>query len=72
VGREPDRLLVALRAARVDQGISQVALSVLMGTDPGSISHWEVGDTDMRLSSLRRYLDAIGKDVVVVDKPLLR
>jgi transcriptional regulator with XRE-family HTH domain len=52
--------------------MSQSDLGGLMNADGGQVSHWERGDTDLRLSTLRRLLDALGLDVVIVPKRPVR
>jgi len=72
VTRKPDPLMVALREARIQCGLSQAALGGLIESDGGQVSHWELGNRDLRLSSVRRMLDALGLDVLIVDKRPVR
>jgi predicted transcriptional regulator len=70
--RDPDPLMLAIRLTRRQREISQSDLGALIESDGGQVSRWELGDTDPRLSTVRRLLDALGMDVVLVDKASVR
>jgi DNA-binding XRE family transcriptional regulator len=61
----PDRLIAALVEARDTAGISQSELARRSGIRQPEISRLEAGRLDPRLSTLRRYADAIGVDIRV-------
>ncbi|MDO5034644.1 MAG: helix-turn-helix transcriptional regulator [Actinomycetaceae bacterium] len=62
-----NRFVVAnsLRAVRVANGISQQEAARRMGTDQAAISRMESGERDLRMSTLRRYADAIHAEVAI-------
>ena len=44
-------------------GLSQTAVAARMGTSQSAVARLESGDGDVRLSSLQRYADALGRDL---------
>ena len=64
----PDRhpLIDDLVAARQARGLSQADVAELMGTSQPAVARLESGTTDVRLSTLSRYADAVGHDVTWV------
>jgi DNA-binding XRE family transcriptional regulator len=63
VGR--NELVVGLRAAREASGMTQVELAEELGLPQSNISRIETSP-DMKLSSIRRYVEAIGGELEVV------
>lgn len=55
----------ALRAARIDRGLSAVGLSVSCGIAEDRVRRWESGTQDARLESWVRAMLACGYEVVV-------
>ncbi|WP_147681506.1 helix-turn-helix transcriptional regulator [Actinomyces ruminicola] len=54
------RLFSDLVAARKAVGMSQADLARKMGTNQAAVSRFESGQTDVHLSTLRRYAKAVG------------
>lgn len=54
------QLFVDLVAARKAMGMSQADLARKMGTNQAAVSRFESGQTDVHLSTLRRYAKAVG------------
>jgi len=48
------------RRLREERGLSQAAVARLMGTSQSWVARMETGEVDPSLSSVRRYLDAVG------------
>lgn len=44
-------------------GLSQTEVAARMGTSQSAVARLESGDGDLRLSSLQRYADAVGRDL---------
>ncbi len=44
-------------------GLSQTEVAARMGTSQSAVARLESGDGDVRLSSLQRYADALGRDL---------
>lgn len=59
------------RRLREERGLSQAEVARLMGTSQSWVARMETGEVDPSLSSLRRYLDAVGAtlDVQVGEWP---
>jgi len=49
--------------ARQKLGLSQTEVAARMGTSQSAVALLESGDGDVRLSSLQRYADALGRDL---------
>jgi predicted transcriptional regulator len=49
--------------ARQRLGLSQTEVAARMGTSQSAVARLESGDGDVRLSSLQRYADALGRDL---------
>ena len=49
--------------ARRKLGLSQTEVAARMGTSQSAVARLESGDGDVRLSSLQRYADALGRDL---------
>jgi ribosome-binding protein aMBF1 (putative translation factor) len=60
--RELVRDLVALRTS---MGLSQTAVAASMGTSQPVVARLEAGDLDSRISTLERYADAVGVELVI-------
>lgn len=61
-----DPIVELLRTARVNAGLSQNDVAKRMGLGPGcgsSVSDYENGSTDPRLSTLRRWAESLGHEV---------
>jgi transcriptional regulator with XRE-family HTH domain len=54
-----------LAAARQEQGLSQTAIAARMGTSQSVVARLESGALDMRLSTLARYAEALGRELVI-------
>ena len=54
-----------LAAARQEQGLSQTTIAARMGTSQSVVARLESGALDMRLSTLERYVAALGKELVI-------
>ena len=50
-------------------GLSQTEVAARMGTSQSAVARLESGDGDVRLSSLQRYADALGRDLRVRVSP---
>jgi DNA-binding XRE family transcriptional regulator len=59
-----NELVVGLRAAREASGMTQVELAEELGIPQSNISRLE-SSTDMKLSSIRRYVEALGGELEV-------
>jgi predicted transcriptional regulator len=55
-----DPLVMRLRDRRVELGLSQRALSELIGVGHGHLSQIETGVVDPKLSTVRRMADSLG------------
>ena len=49
--------------ARQKLGLSQTEVAARMRTSQSAVARLESGDGDVRLSSLQRYADALGRDL---------
>jgi len=56
---------ILLRKAREEAGISQEQLAKMINTKKSAIARIENHAEDMRLSTLHRYADALGKKIMV-------
>ena len=54
-----------LTARRQALGLSQTAVAARMGTSQSAVARLESGATDVRLSTLHRYADALGDRLAV-------
>jgi transcriptional regulator with XRE-family HTH domain len=54
------KLLVRLREARLQKGLSQAEVAARIGTTQSAIARLESGVADPRLSTVERYADAVG------------
>ena len=61
--RDRSPLIDELVAARQARGLSQADVAGLMGTSQPAVARLESGTTDIRLSTLTRYADAVGHDL---------
>lgn len=55
-----DQLIRKLVSMRESAGLTQSDVAKLMGTSQASISRFEAGASDVHLSSIRRYAQAVG------------
>ncbi|WP_165216320.1 helix-turn-helix transcriptional regulator [Schaalia sp. ZJ1691] len=55
-----DQLIIELVTLRESKGLTQKDVAQLIGTTQGSISRFESGQSDVHLSTVRRYAQAIG------------
>lgn len=60
-----DPIITQLRDYRQKIRMSQAELAVRMGVDPARVSQLERNVNNINLSTLRRWIDALGVDVVV-------
>jgi transcriptional regulator with XRE-family HTH domain len=51
----------SLVARRTEIGLSQTEVAARMGTSQSAVARLESGDADVRLSTLERYVDALGE-----------
>ena len=60
-----------LAHARRAAGLSQTEVAARMGTSQSAVARFERGDTDVRLSTLQRYAEALDRQVgfTVTDRP---
>lgn len=54
-------VLAQLRHCREQEGLNQAQVAELMGTTQSAVSVLEAGNTDPRVSTLRRYAAAVGR-----------
>jgi transcriptional regulator with XRE-family HTH domain len=59
----PTDLLVRLREARLQKGLSQTEVAARIGTTQSAIARLESGAADPRLSTVQRYAEAVGADL---------
>jgi len=62
-GFENFKIGVLLRQARESEGITQEEIARKMNTKKSAISRIENHSEDIRLSTLRKYAEAIGKEI---------
>ncbi len=60
------RLLRELAAKRVEMGLSQKVVAAAMGTTQPALARLERGEVDPKLSTVERYVDALGQCLAVV------
>lgn len=65
---ELDPIIAQLRDHRIKIGMSQGELGFRAGVDQSRVGQWERGANNVSLSTLRRWADALGVDVVVKPK----
>jgi predicted transcriptional regulator len=58
------QLAAALSARRADLGLSQTEVAARMGTSQSAVARLEAGSLDTRLSTLERYVAAVGARLV--------
>ncbi|MCF8296831.1 MAG: helix-turn-helix domain-containing protein [Melioribacteraceae bacterium] len=63
IGYENFKIGVALRKVREDAGITQEELARKMKTKKSAISRIENHSEDIRISTLKNYLSALGKEL---------
>lgn len=63
LAREDRQFIDELVAARRERGLTQRQVADRMGVSQGAVSHFEAGDRDPRLSTIRRYALALGVPV---------
>ena len=56
-------LVGQLSAARSAQGLSQTVVAARMGSSQSVVARIESGDRDIRLSTLARYAEAVGRRI---------
>ncbi|GGJ75045.1 hypothetical protein GCM10010123_01290 [Pilimelia anulata] len=54
-----------LRRVRRERGLSQAAVGERIGTTQSAVARMETGESDPRLSTLVRFADAVGAEVIV-------
>lgn len=60
---DTSELMKLLVRRRHQQGFSQTEIAARMGTSQSSVARLETGQGDVRVSTLRRYAEALGTDV---------
>lgn len=68
-GYEAFRLGAMLQLAREDAGMTQEQVAQRLGTKKSAISRIENSAGDMRLSTLQRYAEAVGRELVLELRP---
>ena len=68
-GYEAFRLGAMLQLAREDAGMTQQQVADRLGTKKSAISRIENSAGDMRLSTLQRYAEAVGRELVLELRP---
>ncbi|MFP7697147.1 helix-turn-helix domain-containing protein [Trueperella sp. LYQ143] len=68
--RDHHEMVKALVKIRKDNGLSLRKVAEDMGTDASAVHRFETGQTDFRLSTLRRYAIAIGANIHTTVTPL--
>lgn len=63
VASDPAELMQLLVTRRQQLGFSQTEVAARMGTSQSSVARLEAGQGDVRVSTLRRYADAVGTKV---------
>jgi transcriptional regulator with XRE-family HTH domain len=66
---EARRIGRRLRALRENRGMSQKAIAGVVGMSPPQLAKLEQGETDMRISTLRSLLRALGADFADISGP---
>jgi hypothetical protein len=69
IGRQRHPLIDQLVTHRQAGGLSQADVARTMGTSQPAVARLEAGATDVRLSTITRYADAIGQDVTWTLRP---
>lgn len=59
VAEDSVELIARLAAVRQARGLSQTAVAARMGTSQSAVARLESGQTDVRLSTLTRYAQAV-------------
>jgi ribosome-binding protein aMBF1 (putative translation factor) len=54
-------LAETLTARRTEMGLSQTEVAARMGTSQSAVARLESGDADVRLSTIERYVSALGE-----------
>ena len=63
-----DPILTEMRLIRLASGRSQQEVADAAGVVQSSLSYWEQGARTVPLEKLRRVLDVLGLDLVIVEK----
>jgi ribosome-binding protein aMBF1 (putative translation factor) len=63
-----DRLIEECRRYRMENGITQRELGEKLGKHTSAVGRFEIGAIDPRLKFVECLLDAMGKEIVIVDK----
>jgi HTH-type transcriptional regulator / antitoxin HipB len=64
-GHDNFRLGILLRQAREKAGLTQEEVALQIGTPPSTVSKIENHTDDVRLALIRRYAEALGKQVTI-------
>jgi HTH-type transcriptional regulator/antitoxin HipB len=68
-GYQAFRLGAMLQLAREDSGMTQQQVAERLGTKKSAVSRIENSAGDMRLSTLQRYAEAVGRELVLELRP---
>lgn len=60
-------LIEQLRAARIAQGLTRIAVARRLGIGANRIGEWERGDVVPKASALAAWADAVGKRLTLED-----
>ena len=63
LGERRRELIDQLVRARQESALSQTEIAARMGTSQSAVARLERGDADVRLSTLRRYAEALGQQL---------
>jgi transcriptional regulator with XRE-family HTH domain len=63
VGEQRREIVAQLVRVRHQLGLSQTEVAARMRTSQSAVARLESGDGDVRLSSLQRYAEAVGRDL---------
>jgi transcriptional regulator with XRE-family HTH domain len=63
LGEQRREIVAQLVRVRRQLGLSQTEVAARMRTSQSAVARLESGDGDVRLSSLQRYAEAVGRDL---------
>lgn len=65
MSKEISNIQQELRRIRTEQGLTQKQLAEASGLTQAKISHIELGDNDMKLTTIEKVADALGYNIVL-------
>lgn len=63
-----DRLIEECRTYRRENGVTQRELGEKLGKHTSAVGRFEIGAIDPRLKFVQNLLNAMGKEIIIVDK----